>query len=174
MRLERVALFYTLSTPPAIVILLLCRLPVGFFLLRLRPACFFLLSSIVPHGMRVCRSSAALCVSIASPSISPAFNAGIFFVSYAGYYPALYSLYCEPVAVPVGVSFFFSPTSDVGFCCPVRAISVSAFASPLIPSEIHHSPDRAMSGRQPRQKDDDFSGQKFAYFKKISVPLHRN
>ena len=79
---------------------------------------------------------------IASPSISPAFNAGIFFVSYAGYYPALYSLYCEPVAVSVGVFFFFSPTSDVGFCCPVRAISVSAFASPLIPSEIHHSPDR--------------------------------
>ena len=42
-QLERVALFYAISTPPAIVILLLCRL---------RPACFFLLSSIVPHGMR--------------------------------------------------------------------------------------------------------------------------
>ena len=31
----------------------------------------FLLSSIVPHGMRGCRSSAALCVSIASMSIAP-------------------------------------------------------------------------------------------------------
>ena len=49
-------------------------------------------------------------------------------------------------------SFVNCPAWYAGLSFVSCAISVSAFASPLIPSEIHHSPDRAMSGRQPRQK----------------------
>ena len=87
------------------------------------------------HLMPVFSSSAALCVSIAPSSISPAFNAGIFFVSYVGYYPALYSLYCVRYASASRLRLLarhLMPvfSSDVGFCC-LSARSVCRLYMPV-------------------------------------------
>ena len=88
------------------------------------------------HLMPVFSSSAALCVSIAPSSISPAFNAGIFFVSYVGYYPALYSLYCVRYASGIAPSSI-SPAFNAGifFGCrlllPLCALRLSAIYARL-------------------------------------------
>ena len=107
-----------------------------------------LLSSIVPHGMRICPSSAALRISGASmsivrhvmPCIAFMFRAsmrGMFFVNYAGYYPAVrFFVLCR---LPIGFSFFFSPTSDVGFapssaalCASIASMSIVRHSMPVV------------------------------------------
>ena len=83
--------------------------------------------------------------------------AGIVFVSYTGHYPALYSSYCEPVAVPVGVSFFSTLNVGFGLLCALSQLAqiapfLSLVFSSVNPSEMHHSPDRAMSERRAREE----------------------
>ena len=85
--------------------------------------------------------------------------AGIVFVSYTGHYPALYSSYCEPVAVPVGVSFFSTLNVGFGLLCALSQLAqiapfLSLVFSSVNPSEMHHSPDRAMSERRARDDRD--------------------
>ena len=52
--------------------------------------------------------------------------------------------------LPVGMLLSSFPRHRMSAFVVLCAISVSAFASPLIPSEIHHSPDREM--REDRDK----------------------
>ena len=106
-------------------------------LVRATSVSAFLLSSIVPHGMRSCRSSAALCVSIASMSIvrhnMPVVLFGGIFATVPLFgvvmrytIPPLF--FVNYVGIVSRHRLFRSTNSHVPRC-PVRATSVSAFSS---------------------------------------------
>ena len=100
----------------------------------------FLLSLIVPHGMRVCRSSAALCVSIASMFIVRHVMPVVLFGDIFATIPLLGVVmrYTIPPLIFVNYVGIVSrhrlcrSTNSYVPRCSVRAISVSAFLLSLI------------------------------------------
>ena len=107
---------------------------VPWCLVRATSVSAFLLSSIVPHGMRGCRSSAALCVSIASMSIVRHVMPVVLFCGIFATVPLLgvvmrYTIpplfFVNYVGIVSRQRLCRSTNSHVPWCL-VRAISVSA------------------------------------------------